>query len=60
MVPTNSTVSFMEKEFHHQNQYNEVEDLINNYIDTEPELKQRIYKCQYALIKAGYKGNAKW
>jgi hypothetical protein len=37
-----------------------VEEILNHHIKTYPNIKERIYKCQYALIKAGYKGNAKW
>jgi hypothetical protein len=38
----------------------EVMKIINYYIDHEPNVKKRILDCQYALIKAGFKGNAKW
>jgi hypothetical protein len=37
-----------------------VHDIINYHIKTYPSLKERIYKCQYALIKAGFKENARW
>jgi hypothetical protein len=38
----------------------EVMKIINHFIDNEPNTKKRILDCQYALIKAGFKGNAKW
>lgn len=43
-----------------QKEAQEVEKIINDCIATELNLKKRILDCQYALIKAGYKGNAKW
>jgi hypothetical protein len=38
----------------------EVTKIMNHHIKTYSNLKERIIKCQYALIKAGFKGNAKW
>lgn len=38
----------------------EVNSIINHCIKSYPNLKERIIKCQYALIKAGFKNNAKW
>lgn len=43
-----------------QKEAQEVEKIINDCIATEPNVKKRILDCQYALIKSGYKGNAKW
>jgi hypothetical protein len=41
-------------------QVKKVEDILNVHIQTYSNLKERIIKCQYALIKAGFKDNAKW
>lgn len=38
----------------------EIDNILNHCIKSEPILKKRIIECQYALIKAGYKDNAKW
>lgn len=38
----------------------EVENILNQHIQEFPNLKERIIKCQYALMKAGFKANAKW
>lgn len=35
-------------------------DIIEHHIKKYPNMKERIVKGQYAMIKAGYKGNAKW
>lgn len=37
-----------------------VEDILMHHLRTYSNIKERIYKCQYELIKAGFKGNAKW
>jgi hypothetical protein len=41
-------------------QYQNLENMINDHIKIYPNIKERIFKCQYAMIKAGYKDNAKW
>lgn len=37
-----------------------LEALINEFAKSDLTLKEKIYQCQYAMIKAGFKGNAKW
>jgi hypothetical protein len=37
-----------------------IEDILNINIQTYSNIKERIYRCQYALIKAGFRGNARW
>jgi hypothetical protein len=37
-----------------------LEALINDFANSDLSLKQKIYQCQYAMIKAGFKGNARW
>jgi hypothetical protein len=38
----------------------EVDKIINEHIEKYSNMKERIYKCQYEMIKLGYKDNAKW
>jgi hydroxylamine reductase (hybrid-cluster protein) len=38
----------------------EVNSIINHCIKSYPNLKERIIECQYELIRAGFKNNAKW
>jgi hypothetical protein len=37
-----------------------IEALINEFVKSDLTLKEKIYQCQYAMIKSGFKGNAKW
>jgi hypothetical protein len=46
--------------FEEQQEYTDLADIINHHIAQYSNVKERIIKCQYAMIKAGYKGNAKW
>jgi hypothetical protein len=43
-----------------KNFYQPVEEILNEHISSYSNLKERLVKCQYALIKAGFKTNAKW
>ena len=38
----------------------DLNEILNYHIQKYSSFKERMYKCQYALIKAGFKDNAKW
>jgi hypothetical protein len=59
LLVTNHSVEIYQENNHLKFQPN-IQDIFNHHIKTYSNIKERIIKCQYAMIKAGYKGNAKW
>lgn len=40
--------------------YRKVSRIINDFIKSPENIKKKLIECQYALIKAGFRGNARW
>jgi hypothetical protein len=59
LLVTNHSVEIYQENNHLKFQPN-IQDIFNHHIKTYSNIKERIIKCQYALIKAGFKENAKW
>jgi hypothetical protein len=60
LLCASEAICFRDKLQMPQEQYKPLQDIINEHISKYSNVKERIIKCQYAMIKAGYKGNAKW
>jgi hypothetical protein len=60
LLCASENVNFKDKMQLEQKEYEPLQDIINASIFAYSNIKERIIKAQYAMIKAGYKSNAKW
>jgi hypothetical protein len=59
LISIENRTSFIGSEREDSIQAKEIETIIKEF-KKHPDKKKAIYDCQYALIKAGFKGNARW